>query len=181
MVAFHRVIVLLRLVGVTNAAVWLGATFLFSFVVTPAFSSSDMLDLMKHQYFPAAALHVLVPRFYVLMYVCTAIAFMHLVAEWLYAGKPIQRTSVLLLIGLTCLGLIGGLAVQPKLTQLHQIKHRTSSAPLQREAAVRAFSTWNGVSHVLNLLLVAGLFGYFWKVTGVEVLPRFVVTNKIRS
>jgi hypothetical protein len=172
---------LLRLIGVINAAVWLGSAVFFAFVAGPAFFSPEMKELLKHAYFPGAVAQVLVGRYFALQYVCAGIALLHLVAEWLYAGKPLQRFQSLLLLTISCLSLAGGLWLQPQLKELHQIQYRVTSTSAQRRSAAKSFALWHGISQGTNLIMIAGVLVYFLGSASPEILPRFLGGNKIRS
>ena len=172
---------LLRWIGVINAAVWLGSLVFFTFVAGPAFFSPEMKDLLKHAYFPGAAAQVVLARYFQMQYFCAAIALLHLAAEWLYTGKPVQRFPSFLLLSLAGLSLASGLWLQPRLNELHQVKYRTTSTPVQRLEAAKSFAVWHGVSQGTNLVAIAGVLVYFLGTASPEILPRALGGTKIRS
>ena len=172
---------LLKLIGVINAAVWLGSAVCFTFVAGPAFFSSEMKELLKHAYFPGAVAQVVLGRYFVLQCVCAGIAVLHLVGEWLYSGKEVWRFHTVLLLSLACLSLAGGWWLQPRLKELHQVKYRVTSTPAQRLAAARSFDVWHGLSQGANLVMIAGVLVYFLGSASPEILPRFLGGNKIRG
>ena len=97
----------LRFVGVANAAMWFGASIFFTFSVGPAFFSDKMIGLLTRPYAGAAA-QIVIERYFLFHELCGAVALVHLVAEWLYMGKPLQRLTLWLLLGILALGLVGG-------------------------------------------------------------------------
>ena len=164
-----------------NAGVWLGSLVFFTFVAGPAFFSPALKELLQHAYFPGAAAQVLLARYFHAQYVCAAIALLHLAAERLYSGKPIQRFHSILLLSLACLSLVSGLWMQPRLKELHRVKYRTTSTPVERLEAAKSFALWHGVSQGTNLIAIAGVLVYFLGTASPEILPRCLGGTKIRS
>jgi len=158
------VIGFLRFLGVANAAVWFGTAIFFTLAVGPAFFSQKMLGLLGRPHAGAAA-QIVLERYFAMHQVCGVIALLHLVAEWLYMGKPLQRLTLWLLLGIFTLGLMGGYSVQPKLQGLHRTIYGPGATSEQRERAKRSFSTYHGISQVLNLMVTAGVALYLWRVT----------------
>jgi hypothetical protein len=173
------VLVFLRLVGVLNAAVWLGASVSLACAVAPAFFSSGMLRLLGLPHAGAAQL-IVTKHSFALQAICGAIALSHLVAEWLYAGKPIHRGRTYLVTVLLGLALLGGL-LQPKLQRLHLEMYGLRSTPQQRARAGGAFRSWQAAIQATNVLTILGLAIYVWQVTSVGVAPRFVSATKFRG
>jgi hypothetical protein len=157
------VIGFLRILGVANAAVWFGATLFFMFVVGPAFFSEQMLALLGRPHAGAAA-QVVLERYFLMHQVCGGLALIHLVAEWLYMARPLNRLTLWLLFGLLGLGLAGGYAIQPRLQNWHREMYGPASTPARREAAGKSFRSWHGMSQVLNLLVLGGVGLYLWRV-----------------
>src|SRR3989442_266455 len=112
-----------------NAALWFGAGIFFTFVAAPAIFSRPIKDLFGQETFGLAfaglIAQALLERYFVLQYICASVALLHQVAEWLYLGKALQRAALGLLLGVFSLGLINGLGLQPKLTNLHRIRFST--------------------------------------------------------
>lgn len=184
-------IVILRLIGVFNAAIWLGAAVFFTFGIAPTFFTDEVKHLLGTTQSGITAILVL-ERYFALHYWCGAIALAHQLAEWVYLGKQLQRLAWALLLGILCIGFAGGLVIQPKLQKLHQIKYgyaRTpqgfvrsdTATPARKAAADKSFKLWHGVSQALNLLALGGLAVYFWRVTHPGDAPRFVSATKFRS
>ena len=163
-----------------NAAVWFGGAVFFTFAAGPAFFSQAMFNLVGRIYAGAAA-QIVLERYFALQMVCACIALAHLVAEWLYTGKLLSRTTPHLLIGLLSIGLIGGFWLQPKLKALHLEKYGARTQPAQRLEAERSFGLWHGVSQTINLFAMGGLVVYLWQITqNLEAVPRWP-RGKFRS
>jgi hypothetical protein len=175
------VIVLLRLIGVLNAATWFGAA-LFIFVAAPAFFSLEMKRLFGEAYTGIIA-QVLLERFFLLQYWCAALALLHQMAEWLYLGKALQRFNLGLLLGITILSLASGAGLQPKLKRLHQIKYGRPElySAAQKAQAAESFLFWHRLSLAISIIGLGGLGCYVWRVTTPANGPRFVPANKFRS
>jgi len=112
----------------------------------------------------------------------------HLLAEWVYLGRTLQRLTLGLLVGLLCLGFAGGLWIQPKLKKLHLIKYSmseqykpTTIPAAERAQAARSFGVWHSISRGIDLLAMGGLVVYFWRLIHPTDNPRFVSANKFRS
>lgn len=174
------VIGILRLIGVTNAAVWFGATVFFTVAAAPAFFSPEMLRLLGRPHAGAAA-QLIVARYFLLQEICATLAVIHLLVEWLYAGKPLSRLLLAVQLGLLALGLAGGLWLQPKLQELHRTMYVRGPTVAQAEAARRSFHTWHGVSMLANLFIGIGAFAYLCRVTDSAAFPRFYSANKFKS
>jgi hypothetical protein len=178
-----RVIGFLRFVGMVNAAVWLGAAVFFTFGGGPAAFSGDMEALLgpgNFPYFSGAIAQIMIARYFKLQLVCGGIAVVHLFAEWLYLGRPLRRFTCYLLALLLACGLAGGFWMQPKIKCQHHAKH-TSATAQGREAAADSLRLWHGAAQGVNLLLLAGLVGYLWRVAQPEEFTRFVPAVKLRS
>ena len=174
----------LKFVGILNAAVWFGAAVFFTFGTGRAPFSQEMKALLganNYPYFSGAIAQILIARYFHLQFVCSIIAVVHLLAEWLYLGKFPRKLQLGLLLGLCSACLIGGLWLQPKLKALHATKYGVNTRPELREAASRSFRAWHGVSMGVNLLLVGGLAAYLWRVANSGEPTRFVSAVKFRS
>jgi len=165
------VIGFLRFVGVANAAVWFGASIFFTFFVGPAFFSKELLDLLGGanaqvgRAYAGAAAQIVIERYFLLHQTCGIVALAHLVAEWLYMGKPLQRLTLWLLLGIVALGLAGGYGLQPKLRRLHRTTYGPGSTPQQIEQAKQSFRLWHAMSQALNLVMITGVVVYLWRAT----------------
>ena len=174
----------LRYVGILNAAVWVGAAIFFTFGIAPAAFSAEMRNLIgekNYPYYSGAITQLLLARYFYLQLICGIVAILHLLAEWLYLGKTPKKAWLGLLISLFAIVLIGGNWLQPKLKDLHRIKYAVDASADQRKLASETFKSWHGTSQVLNLLLLAGLAVYLWRVANPPDPTRFVSTTKFRS
>jgi hypothetical protein len=174
------VINFLRLVGVFNAAVWFGATIFHLIGVSPALSSQEMNRIFG-EFYAAVALQMTARSFYLLQHWCGAIALVHLVAEWLYMDKPMEKFQLWLVTSLFLLGLIGGFWLQPRINQLHRAKHMETTPALQEQAA-DSLRVWSTVSGIFHLLVAAGLVVHVYRVTTPVTTPRFQfpgLTNRL--
>lgn len=169
----------LRFIGILNAAIWFGAAIFFTFGAGPAFFSPEMLNLVGR---PRAgvAVQLVLRHYFILQHWCGAIALAHVLVEWLYTGRPLQKALLGLLAGLFVLGLLGGLWLQPKLHQLHLAVYGGQATPDQVEKARHSFNAWHGTSQALNLLMIAGLVWYLWRMTNPPSAPRFVNASRFR-
>jgi hypothetical protein len=170
----------LRLVGITNAALWFGAALSFTAAVWPAFASGEMLKILPASHAGAAA-QVVLARYFFLQYWCGAVAVGHLLLEWLYAGKPLQRWALYLLTAMLALTLFNGLAAQPKLKELHLETYGIRSTPQQREHARKSTGAWAAMLQVSNLLILLGAWVYVWDIQRAETAAKFVTAGKFRG
>lgn len=177
-----EVTTVIRFIGIVNAAIWLGAAVFVTIGVAPAFFGEEMKALLGPS-FPAwsgALVQVVFKRFFLLNYVCGGIAVVHLLAEWLYQGKPIENATLGLLAGLLLFSLAGGMVMQPRLSSLHRIKYSPSTPPDQRLRAAGSLRVWHGVSQTANLIMLGGLFVYFWRTASKPDAVRFLSSNKFQ-
>ena len=179
-------IVLLRLVGVINAAVWFGAAVFFAFGVAPVFFKPELkAPTALGEVWPGLLAMLVLERYFVIQYCCSIIALVHQFAEWLYLGKPLHRLTVVVLGMLFVLALAGGLWLQPRLKTLHQVKYGygsgAASTAVQRTQAARSFRILHGLSRTLDILSICGLVIYVWRVTTPPNGPRFVPSSKFRG
>lgn len=170
----------LRIVGVTNAAVWFGAAIFFTFGVGPAFFSEAMLQLLPRSHAGAAA-QIVLERYFALHQWCGGIALVHLLADWLYTSRPFRRWVLYLVLALFGLGLVGGHFFQPKLQNLHVQIYGLRSTDQQRQQAKKSFQIWHAVAQTTNLFMTFGLFAYLLQSTASVNASRFVSANKFRG
>lgn len=174
----------LRFVGVLNAAVWFGSAIFFTFIAGPSVFSEDMKNLLGSKYFPyysGAIAEIILARYFQLLLICGVIAFCHVLGEWLYFGKSPRNAWVGLLAGLLLAALLGGAVIQPHLKRLHTTQYAVNTRPEEKEAAHRSFRVWHGTAQAINLLMLAGLGVYLWRMTNASEPTRFVSTPKFRS
>src|SRR5436190_8627054 len=115
-----------------------------------------MIGLLTRPYAGAAA-QIVIERYFFFHEMRGVIALAHLVAEWLYMGKPLQRLTLWLLLGIFWVGLVGGFIIQPKLQGLHRVMYGPAVAQQQRQEAQHSFALWHGASQMLNLMVLTGI------------------------
>ncbi len=167
-----------------NAAVWFGAAVFCSTTLLVALNSADTLNLLGVQYFSqvsGALTQIVFTRLFHLQIFCAVIAWVHLLGEWMYLGRIPRRAWVALLTLLFALSLVGSFWLCPKLSRLQRAQYVPSLTPEIRAAARHRFNLWDGVFQAVNVLMIAGIAGYFWRVTHVQDEPRFVSPSKFRS
>jgi len=162
-----------------NAAVWFGGSLFMMVGVAPAVFASEM-DRFGDYWKGFVAFH-LFERYFALQYWCGAVAIAHVFAEWVYLGKPLYRLSLGLVFGVFCLGLMGGLVVQPKLKQLHAIKYSTNETDVRKTDVARSLNIWHRLSEAAGLLVVGGLGWYLWRMGNPPNAPRYAPSSKFRS
>ncbi len=176
---------LLRLLGVFNAAIWLGGAVFFTTVAGPALNSSAMLAILQSRnfsYFSPAIAQVVLSGYFQFTIVCALVALLHLTIEWLYLGRPASRKFPLgLLVGLLLYGMAGSNLLQPRLKSLHTTRFSAQVKSADRQAADKSYQRWTTFSQVMNLVVIAGLIGYFWRITNPAETPRFISSVKFRG
>ena len=185
MQAWHRrvkhytpgVLGFLRIIAILNAAVWFGSIIFFTFAAGPAFFSDEMIHLLGKAYAGAAA-QVVIHRYFLMQQWCAGIAIAHLIAEWLYTGRPFHRLVLLLLMALFLMGLLGGYVLQPRMRDLHLRKYAAQTSPEVKASAGRSFSILHGTAQALNLLVIGGVLVYLWYVTKSVNTARFTSVNR---
>lgn len=169
----------LRVIGLFNAALWLGATIFFTFLAGPAFFSDEMKHFIPPPYNGVAA-QIVISRYFLLQNACAAVALLHLAAGWIYFGRRTHRFMPGLLATLLLLGLGGGYWLQPHLKHLHAVKYFGRTAA-ERADAAHAFGFWHGLSQMGNLLVLTGLLYYFWVLTWPEKSAAGGIRTKLRG
>jgi hypothetical protein len=175
------VIGFLRFVGLTNAAIWLGASVYYLLGAAPAARSlelQELIGLKNFAYFSIMIGQIFARPFFHLYFACSVVAVVHLMAEWLYLGKYPRRGWLALVLAVAILGTLEGYWLQPRFAQWHRLQY---TSPERREAAGRAFRAWQTTARVINCFLVAGLAVYLWRVGNPPDPARFVSTSKFRS
>jgi hypothetical protein len=159
--------VFLRIIGIVNAAIWFGAGTFFAAGVIPGVFSQDLRHIFgdsAYPYYSGAVALALFKRFFVLQYICGAVALLHFFAEKLYLGRPFSGLGTALVVVIFSLGLIGGFWLQPKMENLRQIMYSGVTAE-QKEKARHSFDTWHGISEMANMLIIGGLLVHLLRVT----------------
>lgn len=177
-------IAFLRFIGLMNAALWLGAVVFYVLGAGPACLSPGMEQLLgakNFPYFSGAFADILTRRYFIFMGFVGGIALLHLLAEWLYMGRPTRKISLLLLAGLLALVVAGGVWIGPRLQILHVRRHAPNVLPLEREAASQSHRLWQAGLLTLNVALMGGLVVYVWRVANPSDAPRFISSVKFRG
>ena len=178
-------LIALRIVGLFNAAIWLGSALFFTFGIAPAIFSDAMRQTfapaggaMGDYYLGVIAQH-LIGRFFTVNLVCGVIALAHFFGEIIYAGRPFNRLTFGLIVGILGLGLLAGAVFAPRIKSLHQAKYR---GPVEhRTAAAQQLSRLHAVSMSGNLLSLLALVLYTWRASNPAEHLRFVGTQKFRG
>lgn len=173
-------VALLRFLGLLNAAVWFGGVIFFTFAVGPAFFTPEMKQLLGQVHSGAAA-QIVLERYFLLQQWCAGLALAHLIAEWLYLGRPLQRLTLLLLMFLFTVGIVGGHVFQPRMKALHLKMYAVQTPPAIKESATRSFKILHGASMALNLLVMGGVGVYLWHVSRPANNTRFASINRFRT
>lgn len=169
---------LLRAIGIFNAAIWLGSSLFFAFIVAPTLLAAPMKASLGH-FWAGYATQAVIAKLFWIHHSCATIALIATALEHLYVGKSTEKALTWVLLLVLGLGLIGGFGLQPVLKELHLKKYQSRpNSPEQIEAS-KAFGIWHGVSQVANLVCLAGIAFYLWKTafpkTGQRTasIPRF--------
>lgn len=173
----------LRFAGILNAAVWLGAAVFFALSIQPAVFSTEMMNLLgpkNYPYFSGSIALMLGDHFFHVEIVCGILALLHVLAERLYSGKSVQQLWLALLIASWVVALLGGYWIRPKLKELHPRRYAVNLRPEEREAAADLFNAWHKAAQLGNLMVVAGVAVYLWRVANPPDPARFVSSAKFR-
>ena len=159
-------IAFLRFFGIMNAAVWFGAAVFFTFGIAPAFFTPEMKKLLGDIYAGLVA-QAVIERYFVLHYCCGGLALLHQLAEWVYLGRALHRFTIGLLLTILALSMAGGLWLQPKLKELYRIEHGRPEQFRQEERneAKLSFRRWHGASQIINVVVLASLAVFAWRVS----------------
>ncbi|MDB6064462.1 MAG: hypothetical protein JWR26_670 [Pedosphaera sp.] len=174
----------MRIVGTINAAIWLGAGVFFSLMILPAVFSADMHKVLHanpayNAYYSGGIAEVLFRRFFVLQYICGAVAILHLFAEKLYLGRALPKLGTAVVVGIFSLGLLGGIWLQPKMEDLRERMY--AGTVEDRERARHSFGLWHGMSQLVNLGIMAGLVVHLVSVTRPVDSTRYGTFTKFRG
>ncbi len=178
-------LIALRIVGLFNAAIWFGSALFFTFGVAPGIFSDEMRRVfapagspLGDYYLGVIAQH-LIGRYFTVNLICGVIALAHFFGEIIYAGRPFNRLTFGLIVGILGLGLLAGALFSPKIKTLHQAKYR--GAVEQRPAAAQQLSRLHAVSMSGNLFSLIALVLYTWRASNPSDHLRFVGTQKFRG
>lgn len=178
------VIGFLRVLGLMNAAVWLGSAVFFVIGAEPATGSQQMTELIGTRNFPffsVAIEQIISARFLRIYLLCAAVAVVHLGAEWLYLGRYPKRRWLGIVVALCFLGLIQAMIVGPALRKSHHVNFRQNVTTQERESAAKSYRSWHRVSASLNWVMVFGLGFHLWRVATPSASTRFLSARQFRS
>lgn len=156
----------------------------FAVEAAPTFFTPEARNLLGPQnfpYFSGAFAQIALSRFFHFQIWCAIIAAAHLLAEWLYLGRPQRKVSFSLLAALFALALFSSAFLQPKLQQLHVLHYAVNVRQADRETAARLYRGWHLVSEVVNVFVIGGLIVYFWRMANPSGSARFVSSVKFRG
>ena len=160
-------IAFLRLAGLATAAVWLGGTVLFIFIVDPLFGRAEFVRLLGPLHAGETGF-LAAERFQMFQVICASVAIMTTLADWLYSGRALDRRVIALLVVLLALGSLGRLWLVPKCRDLNLQTYlgpgrqilRQPTTPEQRQAE-NSLAVWSGVTVFLNIVVLSGTFVFF--------------------
>ena len=132
-------------------------------------------------YYSGAAAQVVTGSFFYFYLICAIIAFLQLLAEWLYLGRPARKISFSLLAALLVIGLIGDHWIQPKLKALHETRYSVNAQPATRDLAAKSFKGWTIAARLLDLCAIGGLVIYVWRMANPPDTFRYVGSVKFRG
>lgn len=174
----------LRFIGIFNAAIWLGGAVFFTFGAGQAPFSDAMKELLtesNYPYFSGAIAQLLIAKYFALHLICGVVALVHLGAEGLYLGRPVRRSTLILLLALFGFGLLGSFWLQPKMKELHQHKYAPNLPQETRDQKAKSFRIWHATSQVVNIFVLGGLCVYVWRANNPPDPTRFVSAMQFKG
>jgi hypothetical protein len=178
---------IIRFLGISNAAIWLGGSVYFTFVAGQLpFAPETKALLAKLGQEPGAYVggmiaQIGISRFFSFQLVCACVALLLLGVEWLYQERKGRKFLLGLLGALLLLTLTGDYWLRPKLNELFRVKYAVNYPAAKRQEAARSFAIWHGVSMTTNLFMLGGLMIYLWHMSRPPEAPRFVRPQQIRG
>jgi hypothetical protein len=165
----------IRIFGILNAAVWFGAGIFFTFVVAPGFFSNEMLALFGgpqsfySKAYAGAANIIILKRYYHFQYFCGAVAFLHIVLEWLILGQFFNKFKLWLLVLICSLNIMNGIFMMPAMKQLQIQKYDLKTTNAQRLGAESSFRILHGMSWGVNAIVLVS--------TGIYLINLISIQN----
>lgn len=138
--------------------------FFFTVIGGPTFFTDEVKNLLTLPRAGATA-QILVERYLILQQWCAGIALVHLIVEWLYTGRLFPKTLLIILVGCLGISLAGSRLLAPQMKHLHLIKYAVQTTPAQKQDAARKFSILHGTAQITNLLALAGVLFYYWRLS----------------
>lgn len=161
----------LRILGVANAAVWLGGVVFGTFFVLPVFFTPAVTSLVD-RYFAGKIAQLVLGRYFNLQIACIVIGAIHLVVDrWTSHRASIRARSWMLaaLLGLT----LYGSWLLPRMERLHHIKYAPNTSQAQKADAARSFGRWHATSQIANLAGLCLVIAFFWQTVEPPMITRF--------
>jgi hypothetical protein len=174
------VISFLRVVGLMNAAVWLGGSLYHLLAVGPFFSSAGIKWLIGDFYAGGVGLMAW-QRFYALSYLCISVALLHLVAEWVYLGRGISRFNGGLLCLLLTFTLLGNYQMDKVVAPAYYNRTSQKVSAEERARAERTYPLWSTIWNTSTVLLELGILIFSIRTLTVVQGPRFTTQTKFRT
>lgn len=178
-------LIVLRIIGTFNAAIWLGGALFFTLGVQPGVFSPEMKQVFAppgaplREYYLGFIAQQLIARYFTFSLVCALIALGHFFAEMIYTGKPFRRFTFGLLAGVLAIGLTSTYFFAPRIQRLHHDKYR--AAPVRQITAAQEMRRLHALSATGNVFVLIALMIYTWQVTNPSDPTRFVGTAKFRG
>ncbi len=176
-------ILLLRFIGVMNAAIWFGSA-VFVLAAAPVFFSATVQSTPLGKFWPGVMVQFVFERLFYVQCVCATVGIAHQLAEWVYLGRNLQRWVMIVLGALLLFTLAEGLILQPRMRSLYLVKYglndRYAAAQYpvaERLQAEASFKQWHRVSRIAGLFATLSLGALLWKVVHPEDNPRFVASK----
>lgn len=128
------------------------------------FQSEELTRLVPPP-FSEASMHVFLARYLTLLLVCTLIAVVqHWVEQW-YAGRPIFRLRLGILLTMVVITFVLKLVIYPSMTQQHLRAYRPKASQEDLQQGARAYRVWKTGFHFVHLFVVVGSFSHLWYIS----------------
>ena len=174
------VISFLRFVGVMNAAVWLGGSAFHLFAAAPFFGSEAVRWLLGDLHASGTGL-MLWQRFYLLQYLCMGIAWLHLLAEWVYLGRGVSRFNGWVLSAILCIAVTSHAEMSLAVEKAHWNRRNARVTAEERDRAARVYPLWSGVWTATNAVLGLAVLAFSWRTLTASHGPRFMTQTRFRT
>lgn len=170
----------LRIIGISNAALWFGSSLLFLISIRTGFQSVAMTELLPGP-FAEAAMHLIMAKYLNVVVACSLIAVIQLWAEQWYRGRPIFRLRLSILLSLIGLSLILKWAVFPAMKKQHLRAHKPSATAEDQQTGARAYRTWKTGFYFIHLIVLGGAFSHLMYISQGQSDYRVVGVQQFRG
>lgn len=100
-----------------------------------------------------------------MLVVCSLVGMgQHWIEEW-YAGRPVFRIRMGILLALVVMNLVLKWVFYPSMTQQHLKAYRPSATQQDLQEGSRAYRMWKTGFHFVHLFVVIGSFYHLWHVS----------------